>query len=252
MVQLGPDCAVVVQRLPDPATARRAVDNARLLAEARLPGPSSVGPARGRYVAWSRSTGTPGPLLLGGPQGSRLAHHMGRLARELGQLPTSSVASDPAWRSPADLRSAATEWLEQLAAEEEAVRERRAAIWLCVQRASAATWSPRPTHGDFVPANVLVRAGRIEALLDVTDLALRHPDVDAAWWELVVGFHHPAEAARLATSLRRGYAARDQELARPLRDVAAVRALQLAALAGPAGRSHAVALLAAASDARDT
>ena len=224
--------------------------NARILAEAGLPGPDPVGPARGRFVAWRRSPGKPGPLLLGGPEGSRLAYEMGRLARALGQLSSSSLTVDSAWGTAADLRRAASGWLDRLVAQEPEIHARRDAIRLCVERVCRASWSPRPTHGDFVPANVLVRAGRIEALLDVTELALRHPEVDLAWWELVVGFHHPADVARLARSFRRGHAlgGNDMDVQR-LRDLAVVRALQLVPPDGTSGRTHAVALLCAASDA---
>jgi Ser/Thr protein kinase RdoA (MazF antagonist) len=177
---------------------------------------------------------------------------MGRLARALALLPSASLSADPAWRTAADLRRAAARWLDRLAAEEREVHERRDAIRECIERVCRTTWSPRPTHGDFVPANVLVRAGRIEALLDVADLALRHPDVDIAWWELVVGFHHPADAARLARSFRRGHSVNDRGLLQRLRDLAVVRALQLVPPDGTDGRSHAVALLRAASDAHGT
>jgi hypothetical protein len=96
-----------------------------------------------------------------------------------------------------------------------------------------------------------VRARRIEVLLDVTDMALRHPDLDLAWWELVVGFHHRGDVARLARSFRRGAAAVDAETAQRC-DLAVVRALQLVPSRDATGRAHAVTLLVAAADAHGT
>jgi Ser/Thr protein kinase RdoA (MazF antagonist) len=171
---------------------------------------------------------------------------MGRLARTLQDMPTGALATDPAWRSAGALRRAAVGWLELLVANEDHVRERRDSIRASMERVCRSSWSARPTHGDFVPANVLMHEGGVEVLLDVTGLALRHPEVDVAWWELVVGFHHPADATRLARSLRRGYGARDVGMNERLRDVGTVRALQLAAAAPSAARGHAVALLSAA------
>jgi len=237
---------VVVQQLADPDVARRTVLNARALAEASIPGPVPLGPARGRFVAWRRSPGTPGPLVLSGPHGTLLAHQMGRLARGLQGMPTGSMAADPAWTSAKVLRGAAVTWLEQLVAEERAVLERRDSIRASIESVCRPAWSPRPTHGDFVPANVLMHEGRVEVLLDVTGLALRHPEVDLAWWELIVRFHHPDDAGRLVRSLRHGYGANDGGIDERLRDLAAVRALQLAAAAGRATRSHAVTLLSSA------
>jgi len=232
--------------MADPATAQRALDNARALGEASIPGPAPLGPARGRFVAWHRSHGTPGPLLLVGRDGDRLADQMGRLALTLQRMPAASLPVDAPWRSAGELRHAAGGWLDQLVADEVEVRERRDAIRSSIEAVCREGWSARPTHGDFVPANVLMHEGRIEVLLDVTGLALRHPEVDLGWWELVVGFHHPGDAARLARSLRRGYGAHDAGMDERLRDVGAVRALQLAAAAPGAARGHAVALLMAA------
>jgi len=162
-------------------------------------------------------------------------------------MPAGAVTADPAWRSPGALRRAAADWLEKLVAEEGDVRDRRASILASIDAICRRGWSARPTHGDFVPANILMHRGRIEVLLDVTGLALRHPEVDLGWWELVVRFHHPVEASRLARSFRRGYGATDAGLSERLRAVAAVRALQLAGAArGGSTRSHSVALLSAA------
>jgi aminoglycoside phosphotransferase (APT) family kinase protein len=252
VARLAPACAVVVQRLADGTTATRTIANARLLAAAGLPAPVALGAPRGRFVAWRQSRGTPGPLLLGGLRGTALAHQMGTLARDLRRLPAARLDIDPGWRSPAELHRSAGRRLEDLAGEELRIHERTDSIRTSIERVASAAWSPAPSHGDFVPANVLVRAGRIEALLDVSRLALRHPEVDLAWWELVVRFHHPDQAPRLARSLRRGYGSVDRGMSERLRDLAVVRALQLIPSAADPGRAHAVALLAAAAGPRGT
>jgi len=175
-----------------------------------------------------------------------LAHQMGRLARALQDMPTGAVAADPAWRTPEALRRAAGGWLELLVADEHLVREQRDSIRASIERVCGSSWSALPTHGDFVPANVLMHRGKIAILLDVTGLALRHPDVDGSWWNLVVRFHHPAEASRLARSFRRGFGAMHGGKPEGSNDVAAVRALQVAAAHGRATRGHAVTLLSSA------
>jgi aminoglycoside phosphotransferase (APT) family kinase protein len=49
---------------------------------------------------------------------------------------------------------------------------------------------PRFAHGDLAPVNLLVRDGRVAAVLDLDRARLAHPLHDAAWFAWVVSFHH--------------------------------------------------------------
>jgi aminoglycoside phosphotransferase (APT) family kinase protein len=50
-------------------------------------------------------------------------------------------------------------------------------------------------HGDLVPVNVLVRGGRLAALLDFESVQVADPLLDAAWFDWIVAFHHPDREA---------------------------------------------------------
>ncbi len=52
------------------------------------------------------------------------------------------------------------------------------------------TVPPHFAHGDLAPVNLLVRDGRVAAVLDLDRARLAHPLYDAAWFAWVVAFHH--------------------------------------------------------------
>ena len=152
-----------------------------------------------------------------------------RLAR-FRAVPLGSLAADPVWTSARHLADAASAWIAALA---DADARRRAQG--SVDRLVRSEWTPALTHGDFAPANVLLRADGSLVLLDLGSVAERHPLLDRAWWALIVRYHHGP--ASLALPRLAGLA---------LPDVAVARALQLHAHARPSTRQHALELTMAA------
>jgi aminoglycoside phosphotransferase (APT) family kinase protein len=78
-------------------------------------------------------------------------------------------------------------------------------------------------HGDLAPVNVIVRHGRVAAVLDLDRVRLAHPEYDAAWFAWVVSAHHPG----LAADAWHGYADAAQLGGRGPRDLAWLWPLQL-------------------------
>jgi aminoglycoside phosphotransferase (APT) family kinase protein len=52
---------------------------------------------------------------------------------------------------------------------------------------------PGLVHGDLVPVNVVVRDGSLAALVDWESVRLADPLLDAAWFDWIAWFHHPAQ-----------------------------------------------------------
>jgi hypothetical protein len=192
--------------------------------------------------------GTPGPELLDDPRrGPLLADTMGRTARQLAAIPAHEVLGsgvvpgDGAWSTPTAVRAGCDEWLHALGDDAP-----RTATRTALEVVTGSTWEVAVSHGDFVPANVLVTDDDGVVLLDLGDVAARHPLLDRAWWLLVVRHHHPDLAPRLAPRLlgASGLAGMAPG-ARPLPSVvqlpavALLRAVQLAARRSPGpGRNH--------------
>jgi aminoglycoside phosphotransferase (APT) family kinase protein len=55
--------------------------------------------------------------------------------------------------------------------------------------------APGFVHGDLVPVNIVVRHRSLAALLDLGSVRVADPLLDAAWFDWIVAFHHPAEEA---------------------------------------------------------
>jgi aminoglycoside phosphotransferase (APT) family kinase protein len=176
-------------------------------------------------LIWEFVNGTTGASLMDGDQARSLAGAMGRAQGEIQAIRDAAIPVDEAWRGPHDLRVAARRW--QAAA---GTTDTASALRAIVDRIAEQEWTPVVTHGDFVPANVLVADGDISAILDLGDVAMRHPLVDAAWWSLIVAHHHGSDHHHLETAyLAAAGLPTTSEERRRLADVAAIRALQLAA-----------------------
>jgi aminoglycoside phosphotransferase (APT) family kinase protein len=83
--------------------------------------------------------------------------------------------------------------------------------------------APAVAHGDLAPVNVIVRHGRVAAVLDLDRVRLAHPAYDAAWFAWVVSAHHPG----LAADAWHGYADAARFGGRGPRDLAWLWPLQL-------------------------
>ena len=196
--------------------------------------------------------GRPGPELLADPvRGPALARSMGRLARSLAAIVTAAIPADPAWTAPDMLQRASQAWLHRLGREAQVVAADGAvadAVTGALAEVGRIPWTAVVTHGDYVPANVLVADDGALTLLDLGSVAGRHPALDAAWWALIVRHHHPDLAPALTQAFRteaweRDVAPEDRLLA----SLALVRALHLAADREPGDhRRHLLALAASA------
>jgi Ser/Thr protein kinase RdoA (MazF antagonist) len=138
-----------------------------------------------RYV-----DGVSGADVIASGRHRLLARLMGAMARRL-RAARFPKRPDGPWRSADALREFTRSW----AAENERLRA-ELNIDRSLERVVGSGWSAGLSHGDFVPVNVRVSGGRIAALLDLGDLAIRHSLLDAAWWCLVVRHFHP-EAFRI-------------------------------------------------------
>ncbi|MCY7418225.1 MAG: aminoglycoside phosphotransferase family protein [Chloroflexi bacterium] len=223
-------------------------DAARMLAAVgvrspRLLGSSIVG--TDEVLVFDVDDGVPGPELLGDPStGVRLAGSMGEMTRSLAALPLDGCPRDRHWASADPLRQGCAGWLATLDDPTSDDDTTSAAVAAAVGLLIREGWAPSVSHGDFVPANVLVAADSTLTLLDLAGVAVGHPWLDVAWWVLIVRHHHPGLAARLVPTffVAAGVdpaALTDGRLA----SVALLRATELAAGA-PAGarREHQVRL----------
>jgi aminoglycoside phosphotransferase (APT) family kinase protein len=64
------------------------------------------------------------------------------------------------------------------------------------------TWVPVFAHGDLAPVNLVLRDGRVAAILDLERARLAHPLYDAAWWTWIVRHHHPERGASALGAFR--------------------------------------------------
>lgn len=115
--------------------------------------------------------------------------------RACGEVAARLAAIDPAglglpgtWSSGSALQAAVRAWVAAL--DPGPVDDTRAriggAIEHAVRRAAREVDAsgPRFAHGDLAPVNVLVRDGRVAAVLDLDRARPAHPSYDAAWFAL--------------------------------------------------------------------
>jgi aminoglycoside phosphotransferase (APT) family kinase protein len=134
--------------------------------------------------------------LLGDPGGPALVGRaMGALWRQLLTLETRGLPLGTTPATPDVIAASAGATLARVAASSPALDVRRLADAI---RTVPELLAGRPSgfvHGDFVPANVLVREGAVVALLDFEAARLGDPLFDAAWFRWIVGYHHPESVA---------------------------------------------------------
>jgi aminoglycoside phosphotransferase (APT) family kinase protein len=137
--------------------------------------------------------GIPGAELLdsdGGP--ARVGSILGDTWRRLGAIDPSGLLLEAAWTDPAVLAAASSARLDRLAPwltgrESESLGDQIATLPdLLADR------QPGFVHGDLVPVNIVVRDGALVALLDFESGRIADRLLDAAWFDWIVGFHHPA------------------------------------------------------------
>jgi Ser/Thr protein kinase RdoA (MazF antagonist) len=219
--RLGPGAG----RPPTPAVVEALIDAGLPLARPVLRSPAW--PDRIRVSELIE--GETGASLLGTPDGARL---VGRLC---GAVAKRLVSIDPAGLGLTD------EWAD--AAWIVATTRRASAVGPVLTPAAGhllaaaverlpGMLAGRPAvvvHGDLVPVNVLVRDGRLVGLLDLETMRIADPLLDAAWFDQIVGYHHPAvRAAAWAGYIEGSGLGLDNPVARPLiRLLAMARILEL-------------------------
>lgn len=187
---------VVLQRYRQPVVARQRLRLAHELAPrlraAGIPTPRLLRAEPDVKPPWALFAfvrGEPGPSL----PVSRfidLADAMGRLLPTLAAISTAGLRLPDLWADPRRLASRARVWLGTVDSALPAAASGRMAKLIATLPAELAGRSAVLAHGDFAPANVLVRDGSITALVDYEFARRADPLFDAAWWGWMVRYHH--------------------------------------------------------------
>lgn len=136
--------------------------------------------------------GVSGRELLADDRGAeRLGGLMGELATRLARVPTRGMRLGNRWGDPNGLAAAARRWLDTSSAELGADGARALDRRLRRVPRDLAGEAPVFAHGDFAPVNVVLRDGKVVALLDFERARIAHPLFDAAWWRWILRHHHP-------------------------------------------------------------
>ncbi|GAB4210695.1 MAG: hypothetical protein OHK0022_44180 [Roseiflexaceae bacterium] len=217
LVTLADGRRLVVQRVTNRALAPHKLRLARILPE-RLAAVGVVSPrqlaarpqADPPYAVREFLPGLPGPAALGSDAGAiGLARAMGALLPRLAQVGSEGAGLSRTWAEPERLLGLSRRRLERTAAL--LPPDDHAALAATITEA-ATLLADRPAcfaHGDFCPVNILLaedtlpehetqasslkpQAPRIAALLDLEFARVADPLFDAAWWGLIVRYHHPA------------------------------------------------------------
>jgi aminoglycoside phosphotransferase (APT) family kinase protein len=190
---------LVAARMADPGSARAIIERGPAIAERlaaagiETPVPLAARSDPGLGVVVSRvMEGTPGIELLHGRGAAAVGRALGGVWRRLSAVDPSGLGLDGLWARPEELAAAAYRWLGAVEAELPPAALRVAQSRL--QRLGGLLGGRRPglVHGDLVPANVLMRDPGPAALLDLEAVHLGEPLLDAAWFEWIVRYHHPA------------------------------------------------------------
>jgi Phosphotransferase enzyme family len=139
--------------------------------------------------------GTVAAELLGTPEGAAIVGRLcGEIDARFGWLDPNGISSPRTWAGADALRAAMGRHLDGVA--ETLPASVRRDVRLALDRAASEVdrTAPRVVHGDLAPVNVLVRDGRLAAVLDLDRVQLAHPLYDAAWFAWIVSFHHPGVA----------------------------------------------------------
>jgi aminoglycoside phosphotransferase (APT) family kinase protein len=203
-VDLADGRQIVVTRFADPANALALVDRATKLGPrlraVGIPVPRTADPgwiSPTAHLAVEYVDGIPGAVALDGPRGAEVVGSlMGDAWRRLASVDTARLPIPVGWASEEGLLRATRDRLLQMGLDRVGAAQRS---HVDQDLAIAATLlRARPTsfvHGDFAPVNVVLRGDRVAALVDLEFAARADPLFDAAWFRLIVDYHHPAVGA---------------------------------------------------------
>lgn len=189
--------------------------------------------------------GEPGAVLLSTRSGPRSVGAMcGATWLTIRQVDPTGLGLPDLWASPDKLAREARAWAAALGT---ALGEAdRIGLEDSIARLPGLL-SGRPVtvvHGDLVPVNVLVRDGRLVALLDLESVRLADPVLDAAWFDRIVWFHHPTEHPEAWAGFTRAAGLdKDEPITQALLQVLPViRILELSDGLGPGAPTYALCI----------
>ena len=202
---------LVVTRMAEPGAAGFLLDRCPALigrlADSGIASPIPIADRSDRAQNVVTSTfvdGAPGMDMMDDDSGAAL---VGRIAGAtwlaLGAVDASGLGLDDLWARPSALTQAALTWIEPVADSLGSRASRLARRRIAELPAVLENRRPGFLHGDFVPANILIAAGALTALLDLETVRVGEPLLDAAWFRWNVRYHHPMSE----TSAWAGFAA---------------------------------------------
>jgi aminoglycoside phosphotransferase (APT) family kinase protein len=203
-VVLADGRALAITRLADVEAADTTIANTALLhprlkaagvavpAIVDLENASSAGLLVTEFVA-----GTAGAELLGSPDGAALIGSLlGATWRRLGAVDPTGLRRSGPWEDPVRLAEVAMARLGSLQPPLSAEQRAQLVADISAVRDLLADREPGFVHGDLVPVNMIVGPDRtLAALLDLEDARVADPLLDAGWFDLIVGYHHPSSQA---------------------------------------------------------
>lgn len=242
VVTLMSGSRLVIQAFDDAGSARRTIEGGQTLKALgiQVPRVASQATVGDRTLVITDYIADPiGADLIGTQRATGMAAAMARV----GRLMRRQVADGPVpgpWASRDSLLQAVSRWSEF--GSTNLIRH----ITRCAAQVTTTPWKPALSHGDFVPANVLVAPAGELTLLDTGDVSYRHPLLDSAWWLLVVRHHHAHEYRALAESFLAAADLTDASRS-SLIGLALLRCLELIAAAPPGHASSLEALARSAA-----
>ncbi len=200
-VRLVDGRTLAITRLADDGTPRHAATVlagvGHRLSEAGLPVPALVGPwtfESDRVLVAEFIEGTVAADLLSEPSGPRLVGRIaGSVIRTLAAVDPAGLGITTAWADADQLAEAAARWSRVISADLSIADRRRLEAAVGSVATLLAGRSPVLVHGDLAPVNMLVRDGRLAGLLDLEAVRLADALFDAAWFDWLMRFHHPAQ-----------------------------------------------------------
>lgn len=153
-----------------------------------------AGPASAKLLVTEFVEGTVGAALLddsGGPE--LVGSILGTTWRRLAQVDPNDLDLDRTWLRPEVLVEASRARLGRVGPLLGGAASRRLAEAVAVSADLLAGRRATFVHGDLLPVNVIVRDGKLAALVDFEFARVADPLLDAGWFDSVVAFHHPAE-----------------------------------------------------------
>jgi Ser/Thr protein kinase RdoA (MazF antagonist) len=147
-----------------------------------------------RLIVTELIDGTPGAELLGQEGGPHVVGSvLGAAWRRLAAVDLTGLDLPATWATPHRLVSDSFARLTRARSWLNATDRRLLFADLEALGSQLSNRRPSFVHGDLIPVNILIRRGQLSALLDFEFVRLADPLLDAAWFDWIVAYHHPAD-----------------------------------------------------------